>query len=63
VAIAIACGCKERGDAILRGVTSVAKGDLNQTAAELKFIVKSATRDAAVALRQKTARIKSRLIR
>ena len=57
------CGCKERGDAIMRGVRSIAKGDLGQTSAELKFIAKSAAQDAAVVLRQKTAQIKSRLMR
>lgn len=35
----------------MRGVKSAAKGDLNQTAAELKFIAKSTTKDAVVALR------------
>jgi hypothetical protein len=59
----MACGCKERGDAILRGVRSIAKGDLGQTAAELKFINKSAAKDATSALQQKTAQIKSRLVR
>ena len=34
----MACGCKERGDAILRGVKSIAKGDLGQTKTELKSI-------------------------
>jgi hypothetical protein len=57
------CGCKERGEAIVRGVKSAAKGDLGQTNTELKFIAKSAAKDAAVALRQKTAQIKSRLMR
>ena len=57
------CGCKECGDAIMRGVKSIAKGDLGQTKIELKFITRSAAQDAAVALRQKTAQIKSRLIR
>jgi hypothetical protein len=57
------CGCKERGDAIMRSVRSFAKGDLNQTAAELKFLAKSAAKDATAALQQKTAQIKSRLMR
>ncbi len=57
------CGCKERGDAVVRGVRSIVKGDLSQTAVELKFIAKSAAQDAAVALQQKTAQIKSMLMR
>ena len=59
----MACGCKERGDAIMRGARSVAKGDLVQIKAELKFIAKSTARDAAVALQHKTVQIKSRLMR
>jgi hypothetical protein len=59
----MACGCKERGDAIMRGVKSAAKGDLSQTKTELKFVAKSAAKDATAALRQKTAQIKSRLMR
>jgi hypothetical protein len=57
------CGCKERGDAIVRGVRSAAKGDLSQAGAEMKFIARSAAKDATTALRQKTAQIKSRLMR
>ncbi len=57
------CGCKERGAAIARGVRSVARGDLSQASAELKFMAKSAARDAATAFQQKTAHLKSRLMR
>jgi hypothetical protein len=57
------CGCKDRGEAIVRGARLVARGDLSQAGTELKFIAKSAAKDAATALRQKTAQIKSRLMR
>lgn len=57
------CGCKERGEAIVRGARSVAKGDLSQAGSEMKFVAKSAAKDATAALRQKTAQIKSRLMR
>jgi hypothetical protein len=57
------CGCKERGEAIARGVRSVAKGEIGRASAEMKFVAKSAAKDATAALRQKTAQIKSRLMR
>ena len=50
-----ALGLQRTRDAIMRGVKSIAKGDLGRTKTELKFITRSAAQDAAVALRQKTA--------
>lgn len=55
--------CKQRGEAIVRGVRSVSKGEIKPAASEVKFVAVSAGQDAAAAFRKSVTIAKSRLLR
>lgn len=53
----MACGCAERGEAIVKAAIAIADGNASEAAAQAKFVVKSAAQDIGGAVRAAGTRL------